>query len=109
MTTITGYHAHVYYDAATREHARQLCEAAGRRFPLTVGRMHDNPVGPHPRGSCQLTVPRDTFGEFAQWIALNRDGLTIFAHTTTGEDLADHSEHVIWFGPSEPLNLSIFD
>ena len=34
MTTITGYHAHVYYDAATREHARQLCEAAGRRFPI---------------------------------------------------------------------------
>ena len=36
-------------------------------------------------------------------------GLTIFAHTSTGDDLADHTEHVIWFGKSEPLNLSIFD
>ena len=34
--------------------------------------------------------------------------LTIFAHAETGDDLADHTEHVIWFGPSEPLDLSIF-
>ena len=67
------------------------------------------PVGPHPRGSCQLTVPPTQFGDFAQWLALNRDALTIFAHASTGDDLADHTEHVIWFGPSEPLDLSIFD
>ena len=28
--------------------------------------------------------------------------------TFAGDDLADHSEHVIWFGPSEELNLSLF-
>jgi len=53
-------------------------------------------------------VPRDKFGEVAQFLALRRDGLTIFAHAETGNDLADHTEHVIWFGPSEPLDLSIF-
>ena len=51
-----NYHAHVYYDAATRERAHALCDAAGETFGIKVGRMHDNPVGPHPRGSCQLTV-----------------------------------------------------
>ena len=40
-------------------------------------------------------------------MALNREGLTIFAHTSTGEDFADHTEHVIWFGPSEALDLSV--
>jgi DOPA 4,5-dioxygenase len=40
---------------------------------------------------------------------LNRDGLTIFAHPSTGDDRADHREHVIWFGASEALNLGIFD
>jgi DOPA 4,5-dioxygenase len=54
-------------------------------------------------------VPRDLFGDFAQWIALNRAGLTIFAHTSTRDDRADHTGHVIWFGPSDPLDLSIFD
>jgi len=67
------------------------------------------PVGPHPRGSCQLTVPTALFGEVAGWLALNRDGLTVFAHTSTGDDRADHSQHVIWFGPSETLNLAMFD
>ena len=56
-----------------------------------------------------MTVQPDQWGDFSQWMALNRDGLTVFAHTSTGDDLADHSNHVIWFGPSEPLNLAIFD
>jgi aromatic ring-cleaving dioxygenase len=72
------------------------------------GRYHLRPVGPHPRGSCQLTVPASQFGEVAQWLALNRGRLTIFAHADTGDDLADHTRHVIWFGTSEPLNLAIF-
>jgi DOPA 4,5-dioxygenase len=65
-------------------------------------------VGPHPRGSVQLTVRPELFGDFAQWLALNRGGLTIFGHANTGNDLADHTDHVIWFGASEPLDLSIF-
>ena len=56
MSTITGYHAHVYFDAAERERAQHLCESARAALGVIVGRMHDGPVGPHPRGSCQLTV-----------------------------------------------------
>jgi DOPA 4,5-dioxygenase len=56
----------------------------------------------------QLTVPTDQFGEVAQWLALNRGDLTIFAHANTGDERADHIRHVIWFGPSESLDLSIF-
>ncbi len=48
MQRIKGYHAHVYYDASTQEQARQLCEEAARLFPVTMGRMHQKPVGPHP-------------------------------------------------------------
>lgn len=109
MSTITGYHAHVYYDAATREQARQLCEAAGKRFPLTVGRMHDNPVGPHPRGSCQLAFAVDHLAEVLPWLVLNRNGLTVFAHANTGDAIKDHTAHVIWLGPSETLDLSKLD
>ena len=106
--SIRDFHAHIYYNPEEVELARQLAVAAKARFPIAVGHFHLVPVGPHPRGSCQLTVPTEQFGDFAQWIALNRDGLTIFAHTSTGDDVADHTEHVIWFGKSEPLNLSIF-
>ena len=106
--SIRDFHAHIYFDADQLDRAQAVAAAAQERFGVPVGRFHDHPVGPHPRGSCQLTVRPEQFGDFAQWLALNRDGLTIFAHASTGEDLADHTDHVIWLGPSEQLNLSMF-
>ena len=107
--SIRDFHAHIYYDPADVELAKQLAAAAQARFSVAVGHFHLKPVGPHPRGSCQLTVPTDDFGHVAQWLALNRGPLTIFAHANTGDDLADHTQHVIWFGESERLDLSIFN
>jgi aromatic ring-cleaving dioxygenase len=106
MSTITGYHAHVYFDAADRERADQLCKEAGRTFGVTVGRMHDKPVGPHPRGSCQLAFGPELFGQAIPWLIANRAGLTVFAHAETGNALKDHTEYVLWLGPSETLNLA---
>jgi aromatic ring-cleaving dioxygenase len=108
MTEIADYHAHVYYDASTRAEAVALCEAAGKTFGIKVGRMHDNAVGPHPRGSCQLTVPKDKFAEVIPWLVLNRGKLTVFTHAETGNALRDHTQHVIWLGPSESLDVSQF-
>lgn len=106
---IRDFHAHIYYDPDQVMKARALGDAAQERFGVPVGHYHLRPVGPHPRGSVQLTVQPQQFGEFAQWLVLNRGDLTIFAHANTGEDLADHTRHVIWFGPSETLDLAIFD
>jgi len=105
---IRDFHAHIYYDPEEVERAKKLAATVQSRFPVTVGHFHLRPVGPHPRGSVQLTVPADQFGEVAQYLALNRGSVTVFAHANTGDDLADHTDHVIWFGPSEPLDLSIF-
>lgn len=103
-----AFHAHLYFDPAEIGIAQAVAGEAQALFGVPVGHFHARPVGPHPRGSCQLTVPADRFGAFAAWAALHRRGLTIFAHADTGDDLADHSEHVIWFGASERLDLSIF-
>jgi aromatic ring-cleaving dioxygenase len=105
---IEHFHAHVYYDAPTRALAQTLCEAAGKTFGVKVGRMHDDPVGPHPRGSCQLIIGKDQFSEVIPWLVLNRGKLTVFAHAQTGNGLKDHTDHVIWLGPSEKLKLSTF-
>ncbi len=105
---IRDFHAHIYFDPDEVDLARSLGAAARSQFGVPEGHYHLTPVGPHPRGSCQLTVPTDRFGEVAQWLTLNRGPLTIFAHANTGDDLADHTQHVIWFGPSETLNLSMF-
>lgn len=108
VSSIRDFHAHIYYDPEEVEFARELAAAAQAKFPLAVGHFHLRPVGPHPRGSCQLTVATPLFGDVAQWLTLNRGALTIFAHANTGDDLADHTRHVIWFGPSEALDLSLF-
>lgn len=105
---IRDFHAHIYFNPSEIDEARALGRAAVNRFGVAEGRYHPGPVGPHPRGSCQLTVAADQFGELAGWLALNRGKFTIFAHANTGDDLADHTGHVIWFGESEPLNLQIF-
>jgi DOPA 4,5-dioxygenase len=102
------FHAHIYFNPDELSTAQALAREAQALFGVRIGHFHVGPVGPHPRGSCQLTVSKEQFGKFATWAAVNRRGLTIFAHAETGKDLADHTEHVIWFGQSEPLKLSIF-
>ena len=111
MTTtddINGYHAHVYFDEATIDKARNLCEKMRDLFGITMGRMHAKPVGPHPRWSCQMTVPTDKFDQVIPWLALNRDGLTVFTHPETGQHLQDHRDRAIWMGELLELDLSIF-
>ncbi|MEL7463199.1 MAG: DOPA 4,5-dioxygenase family protein [Pseudomonadota bacterium] len=106
---ITGYHAHVYFDANTVDQARALCEAAAAAFGVEMGRMHERPVGPHPMWSCQLGCSTEAFARLLPWLALNRDGLIVFAHPETGDHLADHRDHAIWLGGYLPLDFSIFD
>lgn len=109
MPQITGYHAHVYFDAETQETARHVCEAAARLFPVQMGHMHSRNVGPHPRWSCQLSFAADAFDKVIPWLMLNRQGLTVFTHPETGEHLPDHRDRAIWMGEMLELDLSIFD
>jgi len=104
--TITGYHAHVYYDARSKPVAAQLREAIAARFAVDLGRWHDQPIGPHPSASYQVAFRPELFHELVPWLALNREGLTVFIHPETGNAQADHSAHVIWLGDSRKLNLA---
>ena len=105
--TIHDFHAHIYYDPEEVERAKALAAEVQRQFGVAVGHFHLKPVGPHPRGSVQMTVPAHRFGEVATYLSVARNGLTVFAHASTGDDLADHTENVVWFGPSEPLNIAL--
>jgi aromatic ring-cleaving dioxygenase len=109
-SAITHYHAHIYYDpAATRDRAERLRENVRQAFPqATLGRWHDAMVGPHPRSMFQILFPREMLASFLPWLMLNRDGLTILLHPETGNDLADHTKHAVWFGAVLPLRLEVF-
>ena len=75
MQRIKGYHAHVYFDATTLDQARALCLEAAQLFGVTMGRVHEHPVGPHPDWSCQLAFGPELVGIVLPWLALNRNGL----------------------------------
>ena len=105
---IISYHAHVYFDANTVDQARDLCQTAAKTFGLKQGHMHQQNVGPHPMWSCLLLTTPAQFSEVLPWLALNRDGLIIFAHPETGDHLKDHRDHGIWLGTGLDLDLSSF-
>ncbi len=108
LANISGYHAHVYFDAATLEQARQLCEGAADLFSIKMGTLHQKAVGPHPRWSCQLTFTPQQFASVVPWLALHREGLSVLVHPQSGDDLRDHRDYPIWMGRVEPLDLSRF-
>ena len=102
---ITGYHAHVYYDAANKADAEVLRTDIHAQFETVLGRWHDKPVGLHPHWSYQITFEPELFPALVPWLALNRRGLNILLHPETGDAVADHSTHVMWLGESVKLNL----
>ncbi|MFQ5973550.1 MAG: DOPA 4,5-dioxygenase family protein, partial [Alphaproteobacteria bacterium] len=102
---ITGFHAHVYYDSETKPVAARLRAAIEHEFDVRMGRWHDRPVGPHPRWSYQVAFAPELFGALVPWLALRREGLVIFIHPETGDDVADHTDYAIWLG--EMLELDI--
>jgi len=104
---IRHYHAHVYYDPVSSRHrAARLRERVAAAFPTaTLGRWHDEPVGPHPQSMYQIALPTTLLASFLPWLMLNRDGLCILLHPGTGDAYADHTDHAVWFGGVLPLRL----
>ncbi|MBW4592676.1 MAG: 4,5-dioxygenase [Brasilonema angustatum HA4187-MV1] len=103
---ITGFHAHVYYDTASRDVAERVREGLGARFDVRLGRWHDKPIGPHPKAMYQVAFSLNQFEKVVPWLMLNREGLDILIHPETGDDVKDHTEHALWLGEKLELNIS---
>jgi DOPA 4,5-dioxygenase len=102
---ITGYHAHVYFDPATRDAAERVREGLGQKFTVELGRWHEKPVGPHPQSMYQVAFAPDQFDRVIPWLMLNRSGLNILVHPNTGDDAADHDIHALWLGDRLPIDI----
>ena len=105
---IESWHAHVYFDAASRDAARALrnlieTALAGR---VELGRFHEKPVGPHPMWSYQLAFMPASFADVVAWLVLNHGALDVFIHPNTGDELRDHRDCALWLGRSHVLNLA---
>ena len=101
-----AYHAHVYFSQKTLEFATKLCQQAGDLFGLKIGTVHQKLVGPHPMWSCQILFASKHFDQLVPWLEKNKEGLTVFIHPLTGDDIQDHTDFAYWLGESVELNLA---
>ena len=105
MDDIQGYHAHLYYKPQQLAEAKRLGHLIQETWNFSLGRFHEQAVGPHPEWSCQVFVPTEKFGDFIPWLMLHRGSIDFLIHPCTGDDLLDHTDYALWLGKSYPLKI----
>jgi len=105
--TIADYHAHVYYDPASKDRAALLRQWVEARFPVRMGSWHDEPVGPHVQAMYQIAFANDQFPTLVPFLMLNRMGLTILLHPQSGRPRDDHTLHASWMGQVLPVKAEV--
>jgi DOPA 4,5-dioxygenase len=104
-TDISGFHAHVYFDEATRGAAERLREQLTPRFALELGRWHVQPVGPHTKPMYEAAFAGAEFAAVVPWLMLNRGGLSILVHPNTDDPVADHEAFPLWLGEAVAIDV----
>ena len=104
---VPGYHAHIYYTPETKPAAARLRQAIHQRFFSTLGRWHDEAVGPHPVSMYQVAFDAAEFPRLVPWLMLNREGLDILIHPLSGDGYLDHSRYALWLGDKQELRLDV--
>ena len=105
LAKIEDYHAHIYYDRASRKTAAKIRSAIENAFTVEMGRWHDEPIGPHPRSMYQVKFAKSRFNRIVPWLMLNRRGLDVLVHPNTGDAYEDHATHALWLGTKLKLRL----
>lgn len=98
MSEVKGYHAHVYYDAATKPTAERLRDALLGKFKVEAGAFSDAPIGPHPISQFNVIFETPEFPQVVPWLMLNRDGLDVLVHPLTDSSYNDHTAFAMWLG-----------
>ena len=107
MSELKGYHAHVYYNPATKPVAEKLRETIVSKFTVEPGVLSDEPRGPHPISQFAVIFETPEFQNIVPWLMLNHEGLDVLIHPLTESSYDDHSKNALWIGTPVPMKLNI--
>jgi DOPA 4,5-dioxygenase len=112
--THAPYHAHIYYDTASRplaetlHHVLRERQASGELDQLLfVGSLRDGKAGPHPQSQFEIHFTADALAVVHEF--LHACGLKALIHPLTDDDLADHTRLAEWIGAPLELDLTTLD
>lgn len=105
MTEVIGYHAHVYFNSATRAIAERLRDIIVSKFAVEPGGFSHEPRGPHPISQFNVMFQKEEFQNIVPWLMLNREGLDVLVHPLTNDMVDDHTIYALWLGT--PVTLKI--
>ena len=106
-SNIRAYHAHIYFDAITRNSAEALRDGLRRAF-AGQARVHDlidELIGPHPLPMFEVDVPAPNIDAVRAWLTAHHGVHSVLVHPLSGDDFADHRDFPQWIG--EPLELDL--
>ena len=108
VSRIASWHAHVYFDAASRDAAWEFSNVVTAQFGnrIAMGRFHERAVGPHPRWSYQIAFAPTEFSDVVGWLALNHGALDVFV--IAGHDGFKQGEAQVKFAGPISESLEIF-
>ena len=92
MSDAIGYHAHVYFDPATRPVAERIRNAIAGKFTVELGGFSDEPRGPHPISQFNVIFQAAEFQSIVPWLMFNREGLDVLVHPLTEDMVDDHTD-----------------
>jgi DOPA 4,5-dioxygenase len=107
VAAIEDYHAHIYYDAASKDRATILRQWVEERFTVRMGSWHDEPVGPHVQAMYQIAFTPELLPTLVPFLMLNRMGLTILLHPQSGRPRDDHTLNAVWMGKVLPVKTAL--
>lgn len=103
------FHAHIYFDSDQQPEIAKLQQLARLNTSFTLSKLHERPVGPHPKAMLELHF-NDAGSESAlAWLQANCLSFSVLIHQDTGDDLKDHTEGIRWLGETLPLDFSFFE
>lgn len=103
--SVTGYHAHIYFDPDTLTRAERVYEAMSSRLSIQGGRRLNKPYGAHPKGHFQIDFGPDQLGSVLAWLMLHRAGLSVLIRPLLGDEVLELDAYACWLG--QPLVLRL--